>query len=184
MQKTILIIVAVALVGCASTSTSWVSDPSDPNNVKIEKAIREVVNEERSELTKVWLDKVGTLSLSDRQLTDLKSLVKLSQLHGLNLSLNQLTDLNGLENLTKLESLSLNGNQLTNVKELENLTWLRKLRLDNNRLTSVKGLENLIKLTELVLNNNPDLTKAQIAELQKALPNCKIYYGRGILFEK
>jgi hypothetical protein len=26
----------------------------------------------------------------------------------------------------------------------------------------------------LWLNDNPDLTKAQIAELQKALPNCKI----------
>jgi hypothetical protein len=26
----------------------------------------------------------------------------------------------------------------------------------------------------LILFNNPDLTKAQIDELQKALPNCKI----------
>ena len=35
-------------------------------------------------------------------------------------------------------------------------------------------LEKLTQLTELGLHNNPDLTKAQIAELQKALPNCKI----------
>jgi hypothetical protein len=27
----------------------------------------------------------------------------------------------------------------------------------------------------LSLFNNPDLTKAQIDELQKALPNCRIY---------
>jgi len=29
-------------------------------------------------------------------------------------------------------------------------------------------------LTSLNLNNNHDLTKAQIAELQKALPKCEI----------
>ena len=29
--------------------------------------------------------------------------------------------------------------------------------------------------TNVDLRNNPDLTKAQIDELQKALPKCKIY---------
>jgi len=40
-----------------------------------------------------------------------------------------------------------------------------------------KGLEKLPKLTFLNLLNNPDLTKAQIDELQKALPKCKIDSG-------
>ncbi len=35
-------------------------------------------------------------------------------------------------------------------------------------------LEKLTQLTTLNIQNDPDLTKAQIAELQKALPNCKI----------
>jgi hypothetical protein len=39
----------------------------------------------------------------------------------------------------------------------------------------VKGLEKLTKLTYLDLFNNPDLTKAQIDQLQKALPKCGIY---------
>ena len=34
---------------------------------------------------------------------------------------------------------------------------------------------DLEKVTELSLKNNHDLTKAQIAELQKALPECKIF---------
>jgi len=34
----------------------------------------------------------------------------------------------------------------------------------------VTGLEKLTQLKELHLSDNPDLTKAQIAELQKALP--------------
>ena len=46
--------------------------------------------------------------------------------------------------------------------------------LSGNQLTSVKGLENLTELRKLSLDFNPDLTKAQIDELQKALPNCKI----------
>ena len=57
--------------------------------------------------------------------------------------------------------------------DLENVTWLS---LALNQLTEVpKGLENLTQLKTLRLTNNPDLTKAQIAELQKALPKCKIW---------
>jgi len=38
----------------------------------------------------------------------------------------------------------------------------------------VRGLEKLTQLTSLDLRGNPDLTKAQIDELQKALPKCNI----------
>ena len=38
----------------------------------------------------------------------------------------------------------------------------------------MKGLEKLTQLTRLSLQANPDLTKAQIEELQKALPKCEI----------
>jgi len=40
-----------------------------------------------------------------------------------------------------------------------------------------KGLEKLTQSEELALADNPDLTKAQIAELQKALPKCKILHN-------
>ena len=63
--------------------------------------------------------------------------------------------------------------------DLEKVTWLN---LDFKQLTDVKGLEKLTQLNELNLKNkflfldgNPVLTKAQIAELQKALPKCDIY---------
>jgi len=48
------------------------------------------------------------------------------------------------------------------------------LFLGGNQLTDVKGLEKLTQLTELNLRFNPDLTKAQIDELRKALPKCFI----------
>ena len=57
---------------------------------------------------------------------------------------------------------------------LEKLIHLKELRLINNQLTDVKGLEKLTQLEVLNIRGNPDLTKAQIDELQKALPNCKI----------
>ena len=46
--------------------------------------------------------------------------------------------------------------------------------VSGNQLSDVKGLEKLMQLTEMELDDNPDLTIAQIAELQKALPKCLI----------
>ena len=46
--------------------------------------------------------------------------------------------------------------------------------LFNNQLADMKDLEELTQLKELSLYGNPDLTKAQIDQLQKALPNCNI----------
>ena len=40
MKQILLICAVLVMGGCASTPTNWVSDPSDPNNVKIEEAIR------------------------------------------------------------------------------------------------------------------------------------------------
>ena len=74
----------------------------------------------------------------------------------------------------KVTRLSLLGNQLTSVKGLEKLTQLKQLNLRANQLTDVKGLEKLTQLEDLWLDNNSDLTKAQIDELKKALPNCFI----------
>ena len=57
--------------------------------------------------------------------------------------------------------------------DLEKVT---RLHLYYNKLTEVpKDLEKLTQLKSLDLYGNPDLTKAQIAELQKALPNCEIF---------
>ena len=78
-------------------------------------------------------------------------------------------------NLEKVTKLNLAGRKLTSVKGLEKLDQLTRLDLQFNKLTDVKGLEKLTRLTELDLRDNPYLTKAQIDELQKALPKCDIY---------
>ena len=130
-----------------TTSEKLITDPI------VEKAVREKLKKPTGELTKADLEKVKYLDLDNNQLTDVK----------------------GLEKLTQLKILELSRNQLTNVKGLEKLTKLEWLALELNQLTSVKGLEKLTQLNRLNLRANPDLTKAQIAELQKALPNCRIW---------
>ena len=120
------------------------------------------------------LTQLRMLVLSNNQLTSVKGLEKLAKLEWLSLRFNQLTDVEGLEKLTLLTTLHLFGNELTDVKGLEKLTQLEYLDLIKNQLTNLKGLENLTQLELLRLDDNPDLTKAQIDELQKALPKCDI----------
>ena len=124
----------------------------DELNPIIEEAIRKQVDKPTGELTRADLKNLQYLALNGAQLTDVR----------------------GLEQLTQLKSLNLAINKLTSVKGLEQLTQLEKLLLAHNKLTSLKGLEQLPQLKELELENNPALTKAQIDQLQKALPKCKI----------
>ena len=146
---TVLICLCVPLMGADKKPLT-----KEESAKVIEAAIRKAAKKPTGELTKVDYEKVTTLYLGGNQLTDVK----------------------GLEKLIKLKDLHLDDNNLTNMpKGLENLTQLQELNLLDNKLTDVKGLEKLTQLMRLYLLNNPDLTKAQIAELKKALPKCGIY---------
>jgi len=137
----------------AETPNPEPTSGGDDKSAKIiEAAIRKAAKKPEGELTKADYEKVTYLIVNDRQLTSVK----------------------GLENLTQLKTLYLSRNKLTDVKGLEKLTQLKELYLNNNQLTSAKGLEKLTQLEGLVLGDNPDLTKAQIDQLQKALPKCII----------
>ena len=129
------------------------TDGDKPSADVFEYAIRETLEKLEGELNKADLEKLTYLTLYRNRLTDLPK---------------------GLEKLTQLTHLWLNNNQLTDVKGLEKLTQLKHLYLQSNQLTNVKGLEKLTRLKVLCLDYNPTLTKAQIAELQKALPK---YFG-------
>jgi len=144
----------------------------------IERAIRKATKKPTGELTKADLEKVTQLKfLRDQQLTDVTGLENLPHLKELLLSdFHRLPK--GLEKLTQLEVLNLLGSQLTEVpKWMEKLTHLKGLGLYRNKLTSVEGLEKLTKLEGLDLQLSSNLTKAQIDQLKKALPNCRIAWS-------
>ena len=164
MKQILLILAVVALVGCGKK-------PLDPI---VEKTVRISLEKPTGELTKADLEKVEYIGIN-AQLTEVpKGLEMLTKLKTLSLENNKLTDVKGLEKLTQLTKLYLGKNQLTDVKGLEKLIRLTQLSLENNRLTDVKGIEKLTQLTWLDLRGNPNLTKAQIDQLQKALPRCDI----------
>jgi Leucine-rich repeat (LRR) protein len=191
MKILIPILIGLLVMGCGKKEdgNTGVVNPNSPstesapeklitNPIIVEKAIRKAAKKPTGEPTKADYEKVTELDLSNKQLTEVpKGLEKLTKLTELDLSFNQLTDVKGLGKLTQLERLSLSFNQLTDVKGLEKLDQLWGLYLTNNKLTNVKGLEKLTQLTNLSLERNPDLTKAQIDELQKALPKCKITHN-------
>ena len=77
----------------------------------------------------------------------------------------------------ELEGLILGNNKITDVNALTKLKKLKMLELNNNQLTDISALAKLKQLKELDLRNNPDLTKAKIEKLQKALPKCRIYHN-------
>ena len=173
MRVLIPIVIGLLVGGCASTPKVVPNSPEA--KAAIEAAIRKAAKKPTGELTQADLEKVTKLNLGGNKLTDVKGLEKLTKLKELYLAKNQLTNVKGLEKLWQLTRLHLHSNQLTDVKGLEKLTQLTHLNLTSNKLTSVTGLENLTQLTHLYLENNPDLTKAQIAELKKALPKCRIH---------
>jgi len=127
----------------------------EPSAKIIEAAIRKATKKPTGELTKADLEKVTELNLNRSQLTDVK----------------------GLEKLTQLKSLYLSQNKLTDVKGLEKLTQLTDLGIHSNQLTDVRGFEKLTQLKDLDLRNNFNLTFVEIAELKKALPNCRIKHN-------
>jgi len=147
MKKTLLILMAVALVGCGGgdedegSPTGGLTEGSNtPGKTAkgitdpiVEKAIRKELKKPTGELTESVLAKVTSLDLIGTKITDvgLKEVAKLPQLTHLWLDATQITDV-GLKELAKLQKLE---------------------RLD---LVATKA------------------TKAGVAELQKALPKCRI----------
>jgi len=147
-----------------------------------------------------WLD-LGSTQITDAGLAHLKGM---TQLHNLGLDCTQITDagLEHLQGLTQLARLNISRTQVTDagLKHLQRLTQLEWLDLGSTQVTDA-GLEHLQGLTQLevlsasgtsvtdtglaYLRGLPRLrllwfdetrvTDAGVAELQKALPNLRVY---------
>lgn len=86
-----------------------------------------------------------------------------------------LTDISPLARLKNLEVLSLACTNVSDLRPLANLAKLRRLNLGFTPVTDLAPLSTLTNLEALSLKGT-QLTEAQIAELQIALPDCQIYH--------
>ena len=170
----------------------------------VEKAIRVSLRKFAGELTEADLERVKTLefinssitnegvmeaaklkqleklSLSHTKITDecLKEVAKLPSLKDLGLWDTKITDagLKEVAKLTQLEALNLGGTKITNrglaeVSKLTKLTYLNLRYISRITDAGLKELAKLEKLEKLYLGHT-QITNT--AELQKALPKCKI----------
>jgi len=138
-----------------------------------------------------YSDHYGNETYYGNDISDLSPIKNLTQLTELDLHLSDITDISFLQNLKKLKSLSLTANNITDVSPLQSLTNLTYLCLGTNKIIDISPLQNLPNLNHLRLFGNKIedisplqkltqlkdlfLDSAQVtAELQKALPNCRI----------
>ena len=182
MKQTLVMMVAVMLVGCETTKV----DPKAPANIAdpiFEERVRKSLKKPEGDLTEADLEKVTLLFLTGPKITDagLRELAKLQNLTHLNLESTKITDA-GLKEVAKLQNLTWLGLDATKVtdaglKELAKLQKLRWLGLRHTQITD-QGLKEVAKLQNLIFLslNGTKVTKEGAAELKKALPNCKINF--------
>ena len=105
---------------------------------------------------------------------DIQALSALTSLEELSLSDNAISDISPLSELSRLTSLQLSNNQISNLAPLSNLYLLKTLYIDGNPIADFSVLEKLTALRTLSMKDIR-ITDTELAALQKALPNCKIY---------
>lgn len=77
--------------------------------------------------------------------------------------------------LEKITILHLLEGGLTDIRALAKLNNIREFHLWGNKLIDLSPLVELKHLKTLDVRYNPSLTKAEVAKLQNALPDCEIH---------
>jgi hypothetical protein len=88
------------------------------------------------------------------KLTQLPSLIGLSNVTSLDFWGNQLTNVSGVSGMTQLNWLGLSRNNLTTIQPLSNLPNLNTIDLYTNFLTDISGIGSLTNLTWVNANEN------------------------------
>ena len=153
--KRLLLMIAVLpalFTGCISI------EPPIPPAEAVEAIIRDAANKPQGQLTREDYQGIHDLCLLDKEISDLQAMPVFN--HALDLA-----------------ELNLYDNQISDLTPISQLNKLRWLNLGRNQITDLTPLKKLNQLKQLYLYENPNLTKTQIAELQKALPNCGIHHN-------
>ena len=135
---------------------------ADPN---LEAAVRGVIAIPQGPIYTSDLDRLYSLSASEKNIADLTGLECATSLIVLEVQSNQISDISPLANLTSLTGLSLDHNQIGDISPLANLTHLENLHLYDNQISDISPLANLTNLEYLYLWNN------QISDISPLVDN-------------
>jgi len=106
----------------------------------LKEVILEVIGTENNFATAEEMETLGTLTIRNREIEDLKGLESATNLTNLDLANNDISSLDELSALTELTSLNLAGNQISSIAPLANLTKLSNLDLSTNKIESIGDL--------------------------------------------
>lgn len=118
-------------------------------NVMLEKA----ATEDCQQATEI-LESASSLSITEREISDLRPISTLNQLTVLRLVFNKISDIAPLASLTQLQVLQLEFNRIDGIGVLTNLTTLQELSLSHNQVEDVSPLASLTELRDLRLVDN------------------------------
>lgn len=119
------------------------------------------------------LKNLSMLDLAHTFVTDLTALKELKNLTWLNLWHTQVVNLNSLKECLNLEALNITDTQVKDISPLKKLPKLKVLQLSFVDKTVLAILKQLSGLERLYLFGTW-LPEADMQELKKALPDCKI----------
>ena len=140
------------------------------------------------------LSRIDHLYILDKAISDFSYLAELApeltSMTGLTLKNNYITEIDALAELIGLETLDLSTNadideygdptlsgQINDISAIASLTQLSFLSMRCHQISDISALTGLKQLRYLDLDGNRALTMAQIDQLQKALPKCKIEHN-------
>lgn len=120
--------------------------------------------------------RIHMLFANQNKFARISILDEFSSLEEIYLDENKISSLKGIESLNHCKILILSHNRIKDLSPLKSLVSLEILDLSwNNQLQNISSLSRLSHLHTLLLTNT-NISKIEIQSLQKALPNCTIYY--------
>jgi len=135
------------------SANCWVKVPN-PNSItfidkNLEKAIRESLKKPSEDLFKSDLQKITTLDVNSKSISNISGIENLTNLTSLNLYYNNITNVDVLKDLTKLTYLNLCRNPINDISPLSGLVNLRSLDLGITKVANIDALTGLTNLTKL-----------------------------------
>ncbi|MBN1972372.1 MAG: leucine-rich repeat domain-containing protein [Sedimentisphaerales bacterium] len=127
------------------------------------------------------LQKLQILKIHNTDIESLKPLLSFKNLKEFSLGSEQLTrqiqipNLKYIKKLNKLEILRINNIKSFEIKLVKNLKNLQSLYVSYTKISNLDPIKGLTNLREFYIRDCNNISDQQVDELQKALPNLKIY---------